>query len=75
MGNMKNVIFYLESWGSKHVLKKVHDIETVPNANEVIVFDNNDSYFTVIERVFDFEEGTVHIRVKENSRTYDLAAF
>ena len=74
MGKLCNIIFYKDSWGSRHVIKKMYEIENIPNVDEVVVLFDDDVYYTVVERVFDFADNIVHLRVSENARTYDLAS-
>lgn len=73
MGKLSNIIFYKDSWGTRNVIKKMAEVENIPSIGEVVVVSDIGSYYTVIERVFDFEDSIVHLRLNENPRTYDLA--
>ena len=75
MGKLCNIIFYLEKWGSQHVIQKEHEIEHIPNVNEMVVIerDNQYAFYHIEERVFDYADNIVHIRVDFSPRCYDLA--
>lgn len=75
MGKLSTVIFYNESWGQRNVLKKEHEVDHIPNEGEMVVLNIEDEYgfYRVDERVFDFADNIVHLRVKPSLRCYDLS--
>ena len=75
MGKLSNVIFYNESWGTHNVFKKEFDTDKVPNTGEIVVLqlDEDYSFYKVEERVFDYVDDIVHLRLSKSSRCYDLA--
>ena len=75
MSKLSNVIFYNESWGAHHVLKKEFESDKVPNTGEIVVLqldDDDDSFYKVEERVFDYVDDIVHLRLSKSPRCYDL---
>ena len=74
MGKLCNVIFYKDSWGRSNVIHKEHEIENIPDVGEIVVLSDSvdDTYYSVVERVFDFADNIVHMRVSPNRRIYDL---
>ncbi len=75
MSKLSNVIFYNESWGAHNVLKKEFEIDKVPNTGEIVVLqlDDDYSFYKVEERVFDYADGIVHLRLTKSLRCYDLS--
>lgn len=66
--------FYNESWGIPNVIQKVHDTDKVPNVDEILVLQIGDDYdfYKVLERVFDYADNIVHLRVEKSARCYNL---
>lgn len=75
MSKLSNVIFYNESWGVHNVLKKAFEIDKVPNIGEIVVLQTDEDYgfYSVVERVFDYADDIVHLRLTKSLRCYDLA--
>lgn len=71
---LSNIIFYNESWGIQNVIQKVHDTDKVPNVDEIVVLQIGDDYnfYKVLERVFDYADDIVHLRVEKSARCYNL---
>lgn len=73
MNKMNNVIFYEEHWGSNHVVKKLREVDSIPNVDEMVVISDDGPNYVVVERVFDYADNIVHIRLSASGRTFNLS--
>ena len=72
MAKLTNLIFYNEKWGSCNVIWRENNISFIPDIQEIVVVNSFD-YYRVLERIMDFSENVVHLRVEKLDKCLDLA--
>ena len=72
MTKLSNVIFYNKVWGPQNVICRYEKVLHVPEVGESVILSDY-VFFTVKERIFDFNDNLVHIRVEGVDRSPNLA--
>lgn len=68
MGNMVDVIFYLNKISPHNLIVGYKNIINIPTVGEHIMV--NENCYEVVDRLFDFDSNTVHITVESVKRRF-----
>ena len=68
MGNMVDVIFYLNRISPQNVIDGFKNIVNIPTVGEHTMV--NENCYEVVDRLFDFDSNTVHIILEPVKRRF-----
>ena len=68
MGNMVDVIFYMDRISPQNIIDGYKNIKNIPTVGEHVIV--NENCYEVTERVFDFDFNTLHITLNPSKRRF-----
>ena len=72
MAKLSNLIFYNEKWGNSNVIQREKDVSFIPDVGETVVLGSY-NFYKVLERVMDYSDNIVHIRLEKSNKCLDLS--